>query len=90
MITVPMHVASDAIVVPMVVGSNSQSIGMTIGAEYAVAPTEQYEGSYEFTPSDEVQTIEIYGKTATQNIIIKPVPKNYGTITWDGTTLIVS
>lgn len=49
-----------------------------------------YTGLYEFTPSSSIQTIEIAGKTARQNIIVNPIPSNYGLITWDGSTLTVS
>lgn len=49
-----------------------------------------FEGDYEYTPSEETQTIQISGKTAEQNIIINPIPNNYGLITWNGSTLTVS
>lgn len=49
-----------------------------------------YAGEYEITPSSEIQTIPIEGKVAKQDIIINPIPSNYGRITWDGTTLTVS
>lgn len=48
-----------------------------------------YQGSYVFTPSDEEQTIEIQGKTASHNIVIEAIPCNYGRIVWDGVTLKV-
>ena len=51
---------------------------------------EDYEGAYEFTPTDEVQTVPIAGKTPAQDIIINPIPSNYGLITWNGSTLTVS
>jgi len=51
--------------------------------------TVSYEGQYEFTPTDELQTIEIEGLKATQNITINPVPSDYGHIAWDGSTLMV-
>ena len=38
--------------------------------------TTPYRGDYEFTPSEENQTIEIEGKTANQDIIINPIPSN--------------
>lgn len=50
----------------------------------------EYEGEYVFTPSDAEQEIQIGGYTATQNIIINPIPTDYGKITWDGTTITVS
>ena len=49
-----------------------------------------YEGPYEFTPSAEEQTIPILGMVATDNITVKPIPNNYGLITWNGSTLTVS
>ena len=52
--------------------------------------TQPYTGEYEFTPGEDTQTIEIQDKTATRNIVINPIPSNYGLITWNGRTLIVS
>lgn len=49
-----------------------------------------YSGSYEWTPTDEIQTISIEGKTASADIIINPIPSNYGLITWNGSILTVS
>lgn len=51
---------------------------------------ETYDGSYEFTPTADTQTIEIEQKMATANIIINPIPSNWGLITWNGATLTVS
>lgn len=49
-----------------------------------------YEGEYEFTPSSSAQTIFIKNKTATDDIIINPIPNNYGLIGWNGSFLTVS
>lgn len=49
-----------------------------------------YQGPYEFTPSSEVQTVNIADKLATEDITINPIPSNYGLITWSGSTLTVS
>lgn len=49
-----------------------------------------YTGAYEWTPSNETQTIEIAGAKAVDNITIKPIPNNYGLVTWDGSTITVS
>ena len=51
--------------------------------------TEPYEGDYTFTPGEEDQTVEIAGKTATENIIVKAVPENYGRLAWEPGTLTV-
>lgn len=49
-----------------------------------------YTGEYIFTPTRETQVVPIAGKKATENIIINPIPSNYGLITWDGSVLTVS
>lgn len=49
-----------------------------------------YGGPYEFTPTEDTQTIEIEHLMATQDIVIDPIPYNYGLITWNGSTLKVS
>lgn len=90
MITIPMEVNTDTIEVSMSVASDTETIGMTLGAEYVVSKAIPYEGSYEFTPSEQAQTIEIADKKALHDILINPIPSNYGLITWDGTKLTVS
>ena len=74
--------------------SASASVGVkTISATasvYRASSLIPYAGEYEFTPADEAQTIPIYGKTATRDIVINPIPSNYGKITWNGSTLTVS
>ena len=53
-------------------------------------PATPYAGAYEFTPSDETQTISISGMVAERNITINPIPQNYGLVTWNGAFLTVS
>ena len=52
--------------------------------------TNPYEGAYEFTPSSETQTIAIKNLMATDDIIINPIPNNYGLIGWNGSFLTVT
>lgn len=49
-----------------------------------------YGGPYEFTPTEDTQTVAIERKMATENIVINPIPYNYGLVTWNGSTLTVS
>lgn len=49
-----------------------------------------YLGPYEVTPSQETQTLQTTNKTMTQNVVVNPIPSNYGLITWDGSILTVS
>lgn len=49
-----------------------------------------YDGPTEITPSTETQTLNTTLKTLTGNIVVNPIPQNYGLITWNGATLTVS
>lgn len=62
----------------------------TIGAAYNVVGGRPYEGAYEFTPTTAAQTIPTEQRFLSENIIINPIPSNYGLITWDGHTMTVS
>lgn len=53
-----------------------------------VAP--DYEGGYEFTPTEEQQVVPTAGKILEENIVINPIPSNYGLITYNGFKLTVS
>ena len=70
--------------------ANSESVGLNAEPHIVIDSTEIYDGAYEWTPSESVQTIEIANKKALDNIKINPIPSNYGLITWDGTTITVS
>ena len=56
--------------------------------EYVYPPV--YSGPVEITPTAETQTIETESLYLESNIIINPIPSNYGLITWDGSNLTVS
>lgn len=51
---------------------------------------DEFEGAYEYTPTQNTQIIEIAQKKAVQNITINPIPQNYGLITWNGAYLHIS
>ena len=48
-----------------------------------------YHGDCTVTPGDVEQVIECSGLMMPQNIVIKPVPSQYGRIAWDGGQLTV-
>ena len=70
--------------------SGSESVAMSAEPYIVVDRSIVYDGPYEWTPTDEIQTIEIAGKKAIDHIKINPIPQNYGLITWNGSTLTVS
>ena len=49
-----------------------------------------YEGTYEITPSVEAQTLPSTDTVTHRDIVINPIPSNYGRITYDGTVITVS
>ena len=49
-----------------------------------------YSGTIDVTPSEERQTLSTAGYMLQADIVVEPIPSNYGLITWDGTTLTVS
>lgn len=51
---------------------------------------EKYTGKYRFTPTNKIQVIESENKLLLQNVIIEPIPKNYGLITWNGSYMRIS
>lgn len=48
-----------------------------------------YRGEYEITPSDSAVVLETGGLKMLDNIVINPIPSNYGRIAWNGSTLSV-
>ena len=49
-----------------------------------------YEGATTVTPSSSAQVLATEGHAVLSDIIIDPIPSNYGLITWNGSTLTVS
>ena len=86
MIAVPMNVAVQE-EIPVSVSSGG-SLVMAIESKYSVGG-DPYTGDYTFTPTDETQTIATTGKLMTQDVVIHPVPSNYGRITYNGSTITV-
>lgn len=49
-----------------------------------------YEGNYEITPSEELQTLPTANRTLARNIVVAPIPQNYGRITYNGGGIIIT
>lgn len=50
----------------------------------------EYTGTYEVTPTQQTQTLPTVNKVLTDNVVIKPIPSNYGLITYNGSIITVS
>lgn len=49
-----------------------------------------YDGITEITPSNQAQVLQTSNKALTRNIVVNPIPSNYGLVTWNGSVLTVS
>lgn len=58
--------------------------------DIAGADVPAYGGEYTVTPQTVEQTLPTKDYLLTENIVINPIPSNYGLITWNGSTLTVS
>lgn len=63
------------------------AVSMTAPGSVIIEP---YDGPYEVTPSRETQTLGTNGKQAMADIIVNPIPSNYGLVTWNGSYLMIS
>lgn len=50
----------------------------------------EYRGETVVTPTKETQILTTAMTSVLTNIIVNPIPSNYGLITWDGATLTIS
>ena len=64
--------------------------GKLAGRMAALNPWGEYSGATEVTPSAEEQTLHTAGQHMPSDIVIHPIPQNYGLITWNGSTITVS
>lgn len=88
MITIPMTVAASNAEIQIDIAQSLVPIEMTVNATQSEAG--KYTGEYIVTPSAVQQTLETAGKILRENVIVEPIPSNYGLITWNGSTLLVS
>ena len=56
--------------------------------QYVMPPA--YGGPYEITPSSEAQILETGSFYMDNDVIINPIPSNYGLITYNGSEITVS
>lgn len=87
--TVPLTVSNDIERIPMRI-CTPQAIPIGVSSEIRVYGAEDYRGEYTITPTTTAQVLAVNDKRMTADLIINPIPSNYGLITWDGNTLLVS
>ena len=90
MITIPMQVSVSEVLLPVAVAVSAVNLPVNVAASYQMREGEIYDGPYEFTPTQETQTVSTAEKLLLENIVINPIPQNYGLITYNGSFITVS
>ena len=64
---------------------------VSVGLDTAIVAslTPHYEGNTEITPGDNAQVLVTAGMIVDEDIIVDPIPSNYGHILWNGSFLSV-
>lgn len=63
---------------------------MQVGTAIYIGECQPYEGVYEVTPTRYTQILPTAGLGMAQDVIVNPIPPEYGLVTWDGHVLTVS
>ena len=87
---VGMNAAPASASAPVAVGGTLAAIQAGIGAAYYSIEGEIYDGPYSVTPSDSEQVLHTANKAMQRDVVIAPIPSNYGKITYNGSTITVS
>ena len=70
---------------------NTKTSSFTLNGTFICGAGQQrYEDSYIVTPTRYTQTLPTSNKLLTSDVIVNPIPPEYGLITWDGVVLTVS
>ena len=88
MIKIPMTVSATTAEIDIGITHSLVPIEMTVNAIQSDA--NKYTGEYAVTPSAEQQILETAGKVLKENVVVEPIPQNYGLITWSGLGIRVS
>ena len=68
----------------------ADTLDASLNATVYIPVVDVYEGPYEATPTQFTQTLSTEGFTMAQDVIIHPIPSNYGLITYNGSIITVS
>ena len=85
--------------IPLKVDTTDKAIGLTVttGGNISVTPAttvtaaigEHYTGETTVTPGDAPTTLATAGMIMDADVVIRPVPSNYGRLIWDNGILTV-
>lgn len=64
-------------------------LALNLGEKFEGGGT-PYSGQYEVTPTESTQVLDTAYHKMTANVVVNPIPSNYGRITYNGSTITVS
>lgn len=76
--------------IPLRVGGTGEAVRAEVSPPFKPVYPDAYDGPYEVTPSAVEQVLPTTHHTMTGDLVVNPIPGNYGLITWDGAVLTVS
>ena len=83
-----LQVAEDVYVLDVAEDAAAWGVGEYVAMHLEDLP--EYDGPVEFEPGAVAQVIHTAGRAVLSDIVVDPIPSNYGLITWDGATITVS
>lgn len=70
--------------------AKARTVSSKVTAKQGWSGGSPYDGAYTVTPSEETQTLGTSSRLLSQDVVINPIPSNYGLITYDGSVIRVS
>lgn len=72
------------------IGVKLNNVSVSIVGGTSVIAEKPYTGTYHVVPSNEPVTLFTKDRSMLENVIVDPIPKNYGLITYNGFSITVS
>lgn len=71
---------------------NPNTMGINVSSPIAreILDTYPYEGEYIINPNTDTQILLTKNLRMINNLVINPIPNNYGLVTWNGSFLVIS
>ena len=60
---------------------------LRLGCSYSSGGLPDYQGSYDVEPGEEAQVLQTGRHAMTADLVVEPIPDNYGRISWDGAAI---
>lgn len=89
--TIPIKVDENGVSIPLAVVGINESVDYSIEkVRFIYIEHPIYDGQHNIAPTSETQVLDTKNKLLRQNIVVDPIPHNYGLVTWNGAWLTIS